>query len=233
MSLGLLPHVQKCPYCQVKPSLDSWDVHRNKIGVLTSLNKQKFLMSTPTVTREHKPASRCNLRKSIRLPACWRWGPIPLHCVQSNSLFPIKQVRSLDLPERTTESPREIPQKSRRTLMLLQEYEIPRGSPNQLNIKPNYRALAPEQFPVPHHTRQVAWLLLGNYQNFLRHTSSVYRNTNFSTGIRGKLHAPHIVPRGELITGLYWTGKATLNKHLKSSLPSAIGMWEAPWVFCL
>ena len=76
--------------------------------------------------------------------------------MQSNSLFPIKQVRSLDLLDGTTESPREIPQKSRRTLMSVQEYEIPLGSPNQLKIKPYFRALAPEPFPVPHQTQQVA-----------------------------------------------------------------------------
>ena len=56
----------------------------------------------------------------------------------------------------TTASPREIPQKSRRTLMSLQEYEIPWGSPNQLKIKLYFAALDPEQFPVPHQTRQVA-----------------------------------------------------------------------------
>ena len=56
----------------------------------------------------------------------------------------------------TTESPREIPQKSRRTLMSLQEYERPRASPNQIKIKPYFPALAPEQFLVPHQTRQVA-----------------------------------------------------------------------------
>ena len=71
-------------------------------------------------------------------------------------LVPIKQVRNLDLLDGTTESPREIPQKSRRTLMSLQEYELPHCSPNQLKIKPYYPALAPEQFPVPHQTRQVA-----------------------------------------------------------------------------
>ena len=76
--------------------------------------------------------------------------------MQSNSLFPIKQVRSLDLIDGTTESPREIAQKSRRTLMSLQDYEIPWDSPNQLKIKPYFYALAPEQFPVPHQTRQVA-----------------------------------------------------------------------------
>ena len=69
---------------------------------------------------------------------------------------PNQQVRSLDLLDGTTESPRGIPQMSRRTLMSLQEYEIPRGSPNQLKIKPYFPALAPEQFPVPHQTQQVA-----------------------------------------------------------------------------
>ena len=83
------------------------------------------------------------------------WPDSP-HCVQSNSLFPIKQVRSLDLCDGATESPREIPQKTRRTLMSLQEYEIPWGSPNQLKIKPYFPALAPEHLPVPHQTGQVA-----------------------------------------------------------------------------
>ena len=82
--------------------------------------------------------------------------------MQSNPLFPIKQVRSLDLLYGTTESPREIPQKYRITLMSLQEYEIHRVSPNKLKIKPYFPALAPEQVPVPHQTRQVALLPLGD-----------------------------------------------------------------------
>ena len=77
-------------------------------------------------------------------------------CLQSNSLFPIKQRKSLDLLDGTTVSPPEIPHKSRKTLMSPQECEIARGSPNQLEIKPDSPALAPEQFPVPHQTRQVA-----------------------------------------------------------------------------
>ena len=71
-------------------------------------------------------------------------------------LVPIKQVRSLDLLDGSTESPPEIPHKSRRTLMSQQEYEIPRDSPNQLKIKHYFPALAPEKFPVPHQTRQLA-----------------------------------------------------------------------------
>ena len=82
--------------------------------------------------------------------------------MQSNSLFPIKQVRSLNLLDVTTESPRDIPQKSERTLMSLQEYEIHWGSPYQLKIKQYFPELAPDQFPVPHQTRQVACLPLGD-----------------------------------------------------------------------
>ena len=33
--------------------------------------------------------------------------------------------------------------------------------------------------------------------------------------------------------GFYWTVRPTLNKQLKRSLPSPIGMWEGPWDFCL
>ena len=82
--------------------------------------------------------------------------------MESNSLFPMNQVRSLDLLDGSTESPPEIPQKSRRTLESRQECEIPQGSPNQHKIKPYFPALAPEQFPVPHQTRQVARLPLGD-----------------------------------------------------------------------
>ena len=76
--------------------------------------------------------------------------------MQSNALFPIKQVRSLDLLERTTESTAEIPLKSKRTLMSPQECEVALGSANQLEIKIDSTALALEQFSVPHHTRQAA-----------------------------------------------------------------------------
>ena len=147
-----------------------------------------------------------------------------MHCMQSNAVFPIKQVRSLDLLDGTTESPPEIPHKSRRTRMSLQECEIARCSPNQLQMMTNSPALASEQCHVPHHTGQLTWIPLGNSGDSLRHPSQVYRNTNFSTGIRGKLHAPHIVLRRELIPGFYYRCRPPSHKHLKRNLPSAIGM---------
>ena len=122
-----------------------------------------------------------------------------MHCMQSNALFPIKQQRSLDLLFGTTESLPEILHKFIRTLTSPQECKIARCSPNQLEMMTNCPALASEQCPVPHHTGQLAWLPLGNSRYSLRHMSNVYRNTNFRTGTRGKLHAPHIVSRRELI----------------------------------
>ena len=95
----------------------------------------------------------------------------------------------------TKESPPEVPNKSRRTLMSPQECQIARCSPNQLEMTTNSPALASEQCPIPDHTGRLAWLPLGNSRDSLRHPSQVYRNTNFSLGTRGKLHALHIVSR--------------------------------------
>ena len=83
--------------------------------------------------------------------------------------------------------------------MSLQECVIARCSKNQREIMTNSPALDSEQYPVPHHTGQLAWLPLGISRDNLRHPSQVYRNTNFSTGTQGKLHAPHIASRRELI----------------------------------
>ena len=138
-----------------------------------SLNKQKLLVATPAVTRECTPGSCCNWRKTMKHPLAERLGPIPLHCMYRNALFPIKQVRSLDLLDGTTESPPEVPNKSRRTLMSPQEREIARCSPNQLEMTSNSHALASEQRPIPHHTEQLAWLPLGNSRDSLRHPSQV------------------------------------------------------------
>ena len=114
-------------------------------------------------------------------------------------MFPIKHLRSLKLIDGTLESPPKHDHMSRRTLMSPQECEIERCSPNHHKITHDSLALCPEKFPVPHHTWQVAWFPLGNYRDSLRHSSQVYRNINFRTGTRGKLHAPHTVSRRELI----------------------------------
>ena len=133
--------------------------------------------------------------------------------MQSNALFPIKQVRSVDLLYGTAENPPEVPHKSRRTLMSPQECQIARCSRNQPEMMTNSPALASEQCPVPHHSAHLAWLPLGNSRDSLRYPSQVYRNTNFSTGIRGKLHAHNIVSRRELIQ----KGSVKEVRHLHTS----------------
>ena len=105
------------------------------------------------------------------------------------------KVRSLDLLDGTKESPPEVPNKSRRTLMSPQECQIARCSPSQLEMTTNPPALASEQCTIPDHTGRLASPPFGNSRDSLRHPSQVYRNTNFNLGTRGKLHALHIVSR--------------------------------------
>ena len=93
--------------------------------------------------------------------------------------------------------------------MSLQECKIARGSPNQLEMTTNSPALTSGKCPFPHHTEQFSWLPLGKSRDSLRHPFQVYRNTNFSTGTRGKLHAPHIISRRELIPRILQQRQAT------------------------
>ena len=90
-----------------------------------------------------------------------------------------------------------------------QECEKARCSPNQLEMTTNSPALASEQCPIPHHTEQLASLPFGKSRDSLRPRSQVYWNTNFSTLTRGKLQAPHIVSRGELIPRILLKMEAT------------------------
>ena len=118
----------------------------------------------------------------------------------------------------TTESPPEVPHKSRRTLMSPEECEIAHCSPNQLEMTSNSPAFASEQCPISHHTGQLAWLPLDNTRDSLKHPSQVYRNTNFSTGTQGKLHAPHINTRRELIPRILLKRLATSPKAPQEEL---------------
>ena len=148
---------------------------------MTSLNKQKFLMSTPTVTREYIPGSLRKSRKTMRLRPHREMRPdSPALCAEK-FLAPNQTGKAPYLLDGTTESPPDIPHTSKRTLMSPQECEIARCSPNQLEMTTDFPALASEQSTIPRHTGQVACLPLGNSRDSLRHPFQVYRNTNFST----------------------------------------------------
>ena len=102
-------------------------------------------MATPALTRECTTGSLRNWRKTMKLPLCREMRPNSPALRAENALFPIKQVRSLDLLDGAKESPPEIPNKSRRTLMSPQECQIARCIPSQLGMTTNSPVLASEQ----------------------------------------------------------------------------------------
>ena len=112
-------------------------------------------MAIPAVTQECTPGYRHNSGKTMRLLPHREMRP-DSHALHSNFMFPNKHVRSIDLLDGTPESPQEHCHNSRRKLMSLQECEIARCTPNQLEMKPDSPALAPEPCCFPHHTRHVA-----------------------------------------------------------------------------
>ena len=99
----------------------------------------------------------------------------------------------------TPESPQEQPHKSGMTLMSPKECEIVQCNPSQFEMTPDSPVLDVVQSPFPHPTRQLACVTLGNYRDSLIYTSLIQRNTNLSTGARGKLHGLHIISRRERV----------------------------------
>ena len=73
----------------------------------------------------------------------------------------------------TPESPQEQPHKSRMTLMTPKECEIICCNPNQFEITPKSPVLDLVQSCIPHPTRQVARLTLGNYRDYLIYPSQI------------------------------------------------------------
>ena len=72
-------------------------------------------------------------------------------------------------------------------------------NPNQFVMTPNSSVLDEVQSHFPHPTRQVACLTLGNYRDSQIYTTLIQRNTNLSTGARGKLHGGHNILRKERV----------------------------------
>ena len=71
-------------------------------------------------------------------------------------MFHIKHERSLDFLYGAPESPQEHRHKSRETLRSPQQHIRAPCTPNQLKMRPNSPALAPEPSHIPHQTQQSA-----------------------------------------------------------------------------
>ena len=113
-------------------------------------------MAIPAVPREYTPGSCRNSEIPWDIPLGGRWGPNPLHWVQSNSVFPIKHVRSFNVLDGTPESPQDHCHKTRGTLMSPQECKIAQCSTCHLEMKPISPSLAPWLSRVPQNTVKVA-----------------------------------------------------------------------------
>ena len=166
---------------------------------MTLLKKHEYWNANPPQLENIPQVPAASRENTWDFPFSERWGTIPLHCVLSNSMFPIQHEKGLDLLDGTPESPQEQPHNSRMTLMSPKECEIARCNPKQFEMTPDCHVLDLMQSPVPHPTRQVACLTLGNYSDSLIYPSKIQRNTNFRTGIRGKLLGSHIISRREWI----------------------------------
>ena len=130
-------------------------------------------MAIPPYLENIPKVTAATREKPRNLPLSESRGPILMHCVQSNSMFPIKQVRSLDLLDGNPMNPTKHPHKSRMTLMSPRECEIVRCIPSQLEMTPNSTLLDLEQSTVPHSTRHVACLTLGHSRDSLRYLSQI------------------------------------------------------------
>lgn len=111
--------------------------------------------------------------------------------MQSNSEFHIQHERTLDFLDGTTESPREHCPKSPGTLTSLQPPKSLPCTINQLEMRPDSTALAPELFCLSHYTWLVASRPVGNSRHSPRTPSQVYRNTKFRTASEQKLRDPN------------------------------------------
>ena len=129
----VLPRLVYIAEVSVVPREVSWLLWINSSFEWTSPLYFKNITKVPAANRE-------NPRD---FPLAARWDPFPLHCMQSNSVFPIKHVRNLGLLVWTPDSPQEHCSKMKRTLMSTQECKIAWCTPNQIEMRPISLALAP------------------------------------------------------------------------------------------
>ena len=98
----------------------------------------RFDLPSPPKLENIPQVPDANREKSWDFLLGEKLGPISLPCLHSNSFFPIKHVRNLDLLDGTAESHQEHPHKFRMTLMSPKECEIIWCFPNQLEMTPLY-----------------------------------------------------------------------------------------------
>ena len=149
-------------------------------------------------------------------------------------MFPNTHVSSLVLLDWITENPQEHCHKTRRTLMSPQEWKIARCTPNQIEVKPIYPALAPQPFPRSTSYRISGLTCFRNIQRFPEIPASRLEEYQFRVQQLEESSVRPLSSQDENWFPVFdGRGKPTFHKHLKRSFTSEIGLWEGPCVFCL
>ena len=155
-------------------------------------------MAIPVLTREYRPGFCRNSRNPMRHPPRW----------EMNLDSPALRAEQSRVPNRTPKEPRFAwwnTRESRRTLSQDKNSDVTSGMQNSSVYHKSTRDEAHFPFigsiaiPCSTSYRTSGLTSFRKIRDSLRHTSQVYRNTNFSTLTRGKLHEPHIILRRELI----------------------------------
>ena len=128
-----LPSLVFIPEVSILTRQESWLRWTNPSIKWTSLQLVENIPQVPAANWENRWV----------FPLAARWGPIPLHYLQRNSMLPIKDIRNLDFLDGTPENPQEHCHKMRRTLMSPQECKRNCCTPNQFKLKRISPTLAP------------------------------------------------------------------------------------------
>ena len=79
----------------------------------------------------------------------------------------------------------------------------------------------------------MAWHPLGISRDSLRHPSKSIGEPISEQELEESSKHPISSREESWFPEFYWRGRPTFHKKIKRSLPSAIGMWEGPWICCL
>ena len=161
-----------------------------------------------------------------------RWGPIPLHCMQSNCVFPINQIRSLDLLDWTLESPDNTVTRREEHWCHLRNAKLI-GVP-QINSRWS-------TFPLHWIHRHLSFHIIYNKcLDILNNNPEIpwekhLKSVGTSISVKQQDEKPgHPISSGDesWFPVFEWRGKPSFHKHLKRRFPLGIYMWEGPCVLC-
>ena len=152
-------------------------------------------MVIPTVTREYTPGSCRNSRNPMSHPPRREMRhESPALCGEKFRVHNQTRKEPQCASWNTRESPRPLSQDERNTAVTsgMQNSSVYRTSTRD---EAHFSFIGSIDIPCSTSYRTSGLTSFRKLRDSMRNLSEVYMNINFSTATRGKLHAPHIVPR--------------------------------------